>query len=67
MGLPEWIPHSQICIDLDGRGNPVVLGSGAFGKVCTGNSGLGQSWSYLACRIGLLVPIWQPCRGSSFQ
>jgi hypothetical protein len=25
-----------------------------------------QLWSYLACRIGFLVPVWQPCIGSPF-
>jgi hypothetical protein len=28
---------------------------------------IGSNWSYLACRIGHLVPIWQPLMGSSFQ
>jgi hypothetical protein len=29
--------------------------------------GRAQTWSYLACRIGHLVPIWQPLIGSSFH
>jgi hypothetical protein len=28
---------------------------------------IGYTWSYLACRIGHCVPIWQPCIGSAFQ
>jgi hypothetical protein len=28
---------------------------------------IGCTWSYLACRIGHLVPIWQPCTGSSYS
>jgi hypothetical protein len=28
---------------------------------------IGYNWSYLACRIGHLVPIWQPCIRSSFH
>jgi hypothetical protein len=27
----------------------------------------GYTWSYLACRIGPQIPIWQPIIGSSFQ
>jgi hypothetical protein len=28
---------------------------------------IGQTWSYLACRIGHLFPIWQTAIGSSFR
>jgi hypothetical protein len=28
---------------------------------------IGYTWSYLAWRIGHLVPVWQPLMGSSFQ
>jgi Transmembrane amino acid transporter protein len=28
---------------------------------------IGYTWSYLACRIGHWVPIWQPIIGSTFQ
>jgi NAD(P)-dependent dehydrogenase (short-subunit alcohol dehydrogenase family) len=28
---------------------------------------IGYTWSYLACRIGHLVPIWQACTGSSLH
>jgi hypothetical protein len=28
---------------------------------------IGYSWSYLACRIGHFIPIWQPCIGSLIQ
>jgi Mitochondrial biogenesis AIM24 len=28
---------------------------------------IGYTWSYLACRTGNTVPIWQPFLGSSFQ
>jgi hypothetical protein len=28
---------------------------------------LGHTWSYLACRVGRLVPIWQPLTGYSFR
>jgi hypothetical protein len=28
---------------------------------------MGYNWSHMACRIGHLVPIWQPLIGSSFQ
>jgi hypothetical protein len=28
---------------------------------------IGYNWSYLTCRIGYLVPIWQPLIGSSFH
>jgi hypothetical protein len=28
---------------------------------------IGYTWSYLACRIGQLLPVWQPLIGPSFQ
>jgi hypothetical protein len=47
--------------------------SGAGGSLspcaqgCVHHGPIGHNWSYLACRIGHLVPIWQPIIGSSFH
>jgi hypothetical protein len=54
-----------------GRGSMVVSLWGPPGQewlweaVATGANG--NTWSYLACKIGHLVPVLQPLTGSSFQ
>jgi hypothetical protein len=43
----------------------IVLISVMQGVCLVSGKPIGYSWSYVACRTGHLVPIWQPCIGPS--